>query len=446
MSLRNYNIVYDNGKKYRIYTDGKCEKRLCCTYGDCGVLKYNNTDYCGLHQGGFINPPRPKKIQEYTEIIIDGQIIFINKNGHKFKLYDKDKNSKRRICMFDNCASMVHKGLYCKSHEDGIEYAEIKFDCSYNDDNGNIIHDNQEYRDKCKNATLIGDETEKYIIDILHDCRDLEFVEKIGHTGDRIDIIYKFKSENTIRGLQVKTLCCTDKSNVYRSTLVRTKSVYTSDTLIVLVNKDKNKFGLIFYGDCPKTGITLTFRNQEKSKYKDNMFIDFNLFKEKLIGMMKSSVEYIENISHTTAKEKDSINRLKSICDEKKLNFKMSDTFTSVFDCYINNKKIQCRSSNQKHGLQYSFSMSKSGSNENFKHTRIKYSVNDDIDFFVFEIISYPGNFYIIPKLKLIEEKVISSNSTDGKWSIQIPPIGYTNKLSKYYWMLDYINKFELLE
>ena len=443
---RSFNIVFTNGKKYRAYTDGRCEKRLCCIFKGCSTLCYNLTEYCGKHKNGEVQLPKPKKIKQYTTIEIKGQIIHIDKKGQKFKLYDKDKNSKRRVCMFNECTSLIYRGLYCKKHEDGNEYAKISLSSSYIDDDGLILHNNQEYRDKCKKTTEIGDATEKYVLNILKENTELECVERIGQSGDKIDITYKFKSDNIIRGIQVKTLHSNKRIDVYRSTLVRNKTSYHEDTLIVLVNKERNRFGLIFYKDCPKTGINLSFRSRHKSKYKNNMFIDFDSFKKELFEMMKSSVEYKESISFTAKKEKESIQRLKNICEEKGLEFKMSDTSTSIFDCCINTHKIQCKLTNQKHGLQYSVSLSKSGICEDFKQSRVKYHEDDDIDFFIFEIEKYPGNFYIVSKQTLIDKKIILTKNNKGKLSIQIPPVGYTNTKSMTYWMLEHINRFELLQ
>jgi hypothetical protein len=383
--------------------------------------------------------------KKYTTQIIKNQTIYFDENGYKFKFYENMTNKSRRICMFDQCTNMVQRGLYCMRHINNTNYAKITFDSTYEDENGIIQFDNQEYRDKCKNAAKIGEETENYILDILKENKNLEMIEKIGYTGDKNDIIYKFKNTEHIRGIQVKTMR-SNLNDVYRCTLNRNNTIYNDDMLFVLVNKERNRFCLIFYKDCPKSGPTLPFKSIKTSKYRDNMFIDIDEFKNKLYEMMKDSNIYKEDISKTTKKEKDSVNRLKEACIKYNLPFVISESFISIYDCLINNHKVQCRSSNQEHGYQYNFSLSKSHKMIHFKKTSRKYNEDDDIDIFIFEIISQPNIFYIIPKNILVEKGYIESKNYKGKTGITIPLVGNTNKNLMSYWTLDYVNRFDLLK
>lgn len=69
------------------------------------------------------------------------------------------------------------------------------------------------------------------------------------------------------------------------------------------------------------------------------------------------------------------------------------------------------------------------------------YSIDDRVDFFIFEIADekYQDNFFIIPKKVLIELKYISTANNNGKCGINIPVS------SDYHWTRLYLNRVDQL-
>jgi len=90
---------------------------------------------------------------------------------------------------------------------------------------------------------LDGDDKEFIIVDILKEL-DFEEVIHIGYTGSIYDIIIKYKDENFLRGLQVKSLV---KNREVESFVVRPNNCgYPNETLIIGINTDLNVYALLF--------------------------------------------------------------------------------------------------------------------------------------------------------------------------------------------------------
>jgi len=93
----------------------------------------------------------------------------------------------------------------------------------------------------------------------------------------------------------------------------------------------------------------------------------------------------------------------------------------------------------------YDFKVCKNWFSIDTKRTVQPYNINDDIDFFIFVIDEFPDNYYIFSKQLLYEKGFIKSDTQAGKEGIFIPPPGYTGR-STGKWMLEYINRFDLME
>jgi hypothetical protein len=82
----------------------------------------------------------------------------------------------------------------------------------------------------------------------------------------------------------------------------------------------------------------------------------------------------------------------------------------------------------------------KNGGRVNGKQTFRPYPNQDNIDFFILEIISFSGNFYIIPIKVMIEQGLIKTNSQNGKREFNLPIPIINNKNC---WIQKYLNNFE---
>lgn len=369
-------------------------------------------------------------------------IDIVTTKGKRYRILPSGE--KRLVCKFEKCTNVVQKWGYCRKHETGEEKPKEKSISIVNED-GTITHSNQEFRNKCRLARERGDAAELFIMEVLKEYQELQEYVRIGNTNDKIDIKYIFKDENVWRGLQVKTIRQgTGKMRNQWSASECGK--YDDNTLLVFVNEQRDKFGLIFSQDCPKTSVSLIFSNSKReSKYKDNAFTDIMVFKSKLILYMRKSIEYKENLPLTYLKEKESMLRLKNKCNDEKLEFKYSERIGSISDCYINGLNIQCKfTSDFKYNL-YKCSVAKTGPYINGKRKQIPYNETDKIDFFIIETGKLKGQFFIIPRKEFINRGIFKSKENKGILSIYIPLPGYETK-SKYKWVTSYLDRWDLLK
>jgi hypothetical protein len=116
----------------------------------------------------------------------------------------------------------------------------------------------------------------------------------------------------------------------------------------------------------------------------------------------------------------------------------------SMIDCFINGYGIQCKTSSVTRNLLYHFTLRTHGERKNGKRTRIAYPFDNPIDFFIFEITAQPNQFYIVPKDVLKEKGFFRSKDDKGNMGLYIPPLDYEGK-SKYRWLLEYVNRTDLL-
>jgi hypothetical protein len=138
------------------------------------------------------------------------------------------------------------------------------------------------------------------------------------------------------------------------------------------------------------------------------------------------------------------LSRLEIQCLNKGYIFTSPIESNLIYDCVINNKKIQCKTTGFIHRGLYKVGICKNGGMVNGKRTKIPYSKDDLFDIVIIEIIDFPNNFYVIPKLKLVEKGIFSSEGVPGLVQIAVPHKGYTGR-SKYMWLLDYLNNWSYL-
>jgi hypothetical protein len=286
---------------------------------------------------------------------------------------------------------------------------------------------------KGKNAIINGENNESFILDVLKTL-DFENVVHVGNTANMFDVFVKFKDEPYYRGIQIKTLI--DKPNERRYTIDSNRRGYKDDTLVIAVNNDKNKYVLIFYNEMKAcTHFSATHNTNKLYDY-------LNLFKVKIIEMShRSTIVYDFNdyLYKTQRLEAESMNRLKNKCEDLGIPFKQNVTNSNEIDAFVNNYNIQLKTSTyHKNNDIYEFSI-----HRNISNKKIPYTINDNVDFFIFEVANeiYKSNFFIIPKKILIESKYISTITNPGKTHMRIPIPNY----NKYHWALPFLNRFDQL-
>jgi hypothetical protein len=281
------------------------------------------------------------------------------------------------------------------------------------------------------NANFNGDSNEAFIVDIINSLNFSDVVY-VGNTGNKFDVFIKYKDESFYRGVQIKTLIhyAGKISDRYIINSGQSISGYYDDTLIVAVTNDKSKFALLFYGEKTKKNTSVPISH----------LYNVEEFKKQFIIMCKKStiVENFDDHLHKHERqEADSMNRFKIKCDELGITFERNITNRNEIDAIVNGYKVQFKSSLNIKGNRCEFSISRF-----IGQKHIPYSDEDEIDIFVFEIVSNPNIFYIVPKKLLIETKFLSTKFTKGRLSIGIPLPNH----SEYRWLLQCIDKFNIFK
>lgn len=450
-------IIIQNGKRYKKFPDGKL-KQLCLVENCNKQIQWGSGGhYCREHflQLGKTKEERQKSINQnkievkqkikddrYTHVktikqikqTINNREIYFYK-GKKYRC--NDKNKFIRICMYDGCATdaQINNGTYCKLHKNGLSPDAVE-----RLEEKKIIIDR--FKEIGKSVMRVGINTEKWIYEIMHIFTSINSIKLIGYTGNKLDVIYKVNGEDKFRGIQIKTLVKTKNNDTFSLKLHSHK--YDDNTLIVGINKEKNKFALFFVKEISSSCPTFSF-NKKEPKYKNFMFKSMSKFLLILESKLCQSCIYnVNDISIDMLKEINSINRLNKKCKFNKLELKKLDDPISAIDCVINNYNIQCKTTNvNERGMNiYKFNIQKNAGKNNGKRKFQPYSDKDDIDFFVFEIAKYPNYFYIIPIQEMIKNGLIKIDTQSGKRNFCLP----SPTSEKPHWSKPYLNNFDQLK
>ena len=438
-------IHIKNGIKYKKYGSNGEMKKLCSV--DNCIKEMQVEKYCLKHFSELCNDKNTNdklkldKLNKITAKYNDIKVTQINNvmvyiiNNNKYKINEVGK--LRMVCKFDGCdkyARKTNNSFYCCTHKNGTDPNSTERICEKENNMNNK-------KIKLKQCTKIGNNTEMWLCDLMNIFGNVNSIERIGYTGNILDIIYKNNNENNYRGIQVKTLIEDLRYDNKYSINLRKKK-YKKNTLIVGINKTRNKFTLFFAGQIKSGCPTFSFNNYH-AIYKKFMFtslLKFMCTLEKLL--FKSSLYDINDVSKETKQESESLERLKQKCINLNIAFNRHTNNHSAIDCFINNYNIQCKTSKVHDSANYyKFNIQKNCGKVNGKRNFQPYSDKDNIDFFIFEIIDFPNYFYVIPIKELINKGIISSNNNIGKVFITLAM--HVSDIN--HWSRKYINNFEPL-
>lgn len=299
-----------------------------------------------------------------------------------------------------------------------------------------VLLEEQRNKTTTRSTTSIGDETEKYIANLLLKSQKYKNVEIVGNIGGNGDILVKDYNDK-INYIQVKTLTY-NREDIYYMT---NDHKYPDNMLIAMVNKERNRFALEFYGNIKVKRLSLVY-DYEKSKYKNIMYKNSEHFLLKMIELIPFSCS--ENILNDEInKEILMLNRFENFCNENNIIYKRNKTNGDCIDGTINGFTFQAKfvSLNRTKGLTYAVSFTKSSGRLNGKNVKKHYS-KGDIDFVIIEVAGtieepekYLGNFCIIPEKILLEQNILITDTCKGKKGISVcPPFDYDCHWSKEFW------------
>jgi len=275
-----------------------------------------------------------------------------------------------------------------------------------------LLEKNKKNHNPTIDTTKIGDESEKYIFDLLKNTNIYKELDIVGNKGGKGDIKI-IHNDDSINYIQIKTITFTKEETFYMTN----DHVYDDDMLIVMVNKKRDRFALEFAGKIKVKRLSLSFKNQ-KGKYKDIMFKNKEDFLNKLLELIPLSTK-INEITSLISKEIDMFIRLETFCKENGMKFTRNSTNGNTVDGFINGYTFQgkYRSDNGIHRKTYSIDSNKSSGRINGKNRVKNYEVGD-FDFIIVEVggtkeepDKYKGNFWIAHSKSLEEQEILSNGS-----------------------------------
>lgn len=278
-----------------------------------------------------------------------------------------------------------------------------------------------------------GRSNELFVFDILKRF-DLDNVVYEGHTANKFDIFIKFKDEPHYRGLQVKTMIYYPKSDSFM--IKHARSPYDDDTLIVAVSNSKDNFAVFSYEDMPKNNMLIS-----KTHNTHRLITDLDTFSRILIEKARFSTlvhEFNDHMYESHRQEAESMERFKKKCDDLGIPFERNGVNTDEVDGVSGPYNLQFKStiSITCHTSQFCLYRRIGG-------VTVPYSVDDKVDFFIFENVTpqYQNNFYIIPKSILNKDGYIKSPEHSGKLNISIALCDN----DRPHWTLNFLNKYDQL-
>lgn len=356
--------------------------------------------------------------------------VRIYENGNKELLL---KNGKWvRVCDFLGCCVSGTCGQTCALHNNGN--TQLK--------KPKIIPK----KDKCDmissaNALDIGSKIEEYIYNILQTFDIVKETKWIAGVNAPFDILYKLVGETEFRGIQIKKLVLSTYEDNY---MIHKSSKIIDDLLYVCTNDKFTRFVIIYGKNAANGGLTFPFYSKH-TKYEKNMYKDYddfinNLKKELYNSTIVTTTIFKESLTKEQLMEYESIERFEKQCSKYKLKLERCSFSQCKYDIIVNNKRIQCKSSTIQCSNQIKFWLCK----RNMENGLTPYDETDEIDFVMLESMLDQGNFYIIPKSRLVTYGYFTLGEIVGKKQIYIT--NKTLKLDKQHWTDEYYNAFHLLK
>jgi len=295
------------------------------------------------------------------------------------------------------------------------------------------------------NPVKIGDETEEFVSLKLKETGKYKNVEKLGNIGGTGDIkITHF--DNSVNYIQIKTMSPT-KSEIDVYSITNSKK-YPDNMLFVIVNKERDRFGLFFFSEIKKIKtLTLRFLS-DKTIYKNNLYTDLKDFIEKLNSLIPNSSDKNE-MSKNNRLEYEMVERFSEYCKNNDLVFNRNETNGDTVDGFINDYRIQLKFCSLNRKTNYCINSVKSAGILNGKFIKRNYE-EGDFDFAIIEVggtsddpNKFKNNFCIIPSEKLIERRILKTDDCCGKNMFNIcPPI----ENGKKHWSREFWNNISLLK
>jgi len=177
------------------------------------------------------------------------------------------------------------------------------------------------------NNILIGEATERYVIELLSKNLQVKSIELIGQFNGYTDVIVELK-EGIKRLLQIKTI--SPKSDRYKFGTHLGKW-YPDNLLIAGVDTKRQHFMVGFSGLFTSRNVSVSFKPDTKSKYKDLVMTNENEFIDRILRDIINSTNFIsveDQLNERHTKEYLMVQRLINACNKHGLELLTSHRFS----------------------------------------------------------------------------------------------------------------------
>ncbi len=298
-----------------------------------------------------------------------------------------------------------------------------------------------------RDTTKTGDESERFVEELLKEQGHYAHVERIGNTGDKTDIVVQLHT-GEMKSCQVKTLTLNkQRTDAYCFT---NKVIYPNNMLIIMVSVDRTKFAAEFAGKINVKKLSLSFAADE-SKYSSIMFEDRKLFAARLAELIPLSMDMVSINTDMNNKELAMLDRLSRFCTSQGLVFTRNDSNGNAIDGFINCIPVQCKFSSVPHAgtATYDINCNKNAGRIGQHKIRQPYSIHDGFKWIIIEVggttnepEKYLGQFCFIPVPALVKHGTLASDEVPGKTRCNVCAPD-TKKI--HHWSFPYWNQWSAL-
>jgi len=272
-------------------------------------------------------------------------------------------------------------------------------------------------------SNQVARDNELHQFEILQEIYGVDNVRDSSATGRAKEDFQVFVNEDW-RGLQSKRLRKAKGGN-YAASIGN----YDDKMLMLFSNAEDSKYVCCYYEEVKYLVSDLGIRFSDRAR---TLLPWRHSSKESVVAAIKALLPQAIPISEITNRlgatdqiEQAHKDRLFTLVRARGMT--VDETDIGAQDCRINNYVIQLKYATRQNGLRYSFHASRG-------YKKRPYSVEDKIDFFIFEGGQHLGNFFIISAAKMVELGILKTSTQEGKLNFSIPLPEDTTDILHCHW------------
>lgn len=278
-----------------------------------------------------------------------------------------------------------------------------------------------------------GNVAEQEAMELLRSFKSVKAVWK-DYNNSKFDIYFILENEDVTRGIQIKSMTKTVKSERNITYYIYDLNTYNNGMLIAAMSKSAG-IGLFYIVTddlkVKSAGVTTKGKNGKFSKFVKQWPEFVKSLENNLRTAPIITQEVFENsISVANLKEYHSINRFLIYCQKFGFDVRRVENGGSNTDLIVNGLKVQMKyRSNPNGNSSYNIDLNKSNGSrrKNDIHKRKPYEKGDN-DLYVIELGEKHGEFLVLTENLLIEKGFVKTSSQPGKQTLTVYPYDFLIK------------------